>query len=145
MTEDSIQRFHHVMPLQIRFNDIDKFGHVNNSIYFQYYDTAKIDYFDNVCENVDWNKIAIVAAKIETEFIAQVKADSHVEALTRVTRVGNKSFQLEQEIVSTDTHEVKSRCTSVMVLYDLEKRCSISFPNNWREAIYNYDGITPNN
>ena len=33
------------MPIQIRFNDVDKFGHVNNTIYFQFYDTAKTDYF----------------------------------------------------------------------------------------------------
>ena len=37
-------QFHHVLPLQIRFNDVDKFGHVNNTVYFQFYDTAKTDY-----------------------------------------------------------------------------------------------------
>ena len=35
--------YRHVMPLQIRWNDVDKFGHVNNSVYFQYYDTAHIE------------------------------------------------------------------------------------------------------
>jgi acyl-CoA thioester hydrolase len=26
--------YHHVLPVQIRFNDVDKFGHVNNTVYF---------------------------------------------------------------------------------------------------------------
>ena len=43
-------QFHHVLPLQIRFNDVDKFGHVNNTVYFQFYDTAKTDYIASVCK-----------------------------------------------------------------------------------------------
>ena len=34
MEEYSNCLFRHVMPLQIRFNDVDKFGHVNNTVYF---------------------------------------------------------------------------------------------------------------
>ena len=49
-------QFHHVLPLQIRFNDVDKFGHVNNTVYFQFYDTAKTDYIASVCKGVDWER-----------------------------------------------------------------------------------------
>ncbi len=52
--------FHHTMPMQIRFNDVDKFGHVNNTIYFQFYDTGKTEYFAKVCPDVDSEKVAIV-------------------------------------------------------------------------------------
>ena len=30
--------FHHALPIQLRFNDVDKFGHVNNTVYFSFYD-----------------------------------------------------------------------------------------------------------
>ena len=36
-----MEKFRNVVPLQIRFNDVDKFGHVNNTIYFQFYDSGK--------------------------------------------------------------------------------------------------------
>lgn len=29
-------KFRHTMPVQIRFSDVDQFGHVNNSVYFLY-------------------------------------------------------------------------------------------------------------
>lgn len=29
--------FHHTLPIQLRFNDVDKFGHVNNTVYFSFY------------------------------------------------------------------------------------------------------------
>ena len=136
--------FHHIIPLQIRFNDIDKFGHVNNTVYFQFYDTAKTDYFASVCKDVDWESTAIVVAKIEAEFVAQIEANNRIAAGTRVTRIGNKSFTLEQEVFDTDTMELKSRCLSVMVLYDLKSRQTMAFPDSWRKAINEYEGLADN-
>ena len=52
--------FHHALPIQLRFNDVDKFGHVNNTVYFSFYDLGKTEYFASVCPGVDWEKIGIV-------------------------------------------------------------------------------------
>lgn len=142
--EQGNKKFHHVIPLQIRFNDVDKFGHVNNTVHFQFYDTAKTDYFSSVCHDVDWENVAIVVVKIEAEFVAQIKADNHIAARTRVTRIGNKSFNLEQEVFDLDSQELKSRCVSVMVLYDLKLHQTMVFPESWREDITKYDGIADN-
>ena len=40
--------FKHTLPVQLRFNDIDALGHVNNSIYFTFYDLGKARYFEEV-------------------------------------------------------------------------------------------------
>ncbi|MBR3857276.1 MAG: acyl-CoA thioesterase [Bacteroidaceae bacterium] len=141
MIQEKSTDFRHVLPIQIRFNDVDKFGHVNNTIYFQFYDTAKTDYFAAVCPNVDWETVAIVVVKIEAEFLSQIKAGEHISARTRVVKIGNKSFQLDQDIINTDTQEVKCRCLSVMVLYDLVRHQSMPFPAAWRHAICQYDGL----
>ncbi len=141
MTDEKDNVFHHVMPLQIRFNDVDKFGHVNNTIYFQFYDTTKTDYFASVCKGVNWEKIAIVVVKIEAEFLAQIRGDSHIAGRTRVVKIGNKSFHLEQDVIDIDTNEIKSKCMSVMVLYDLQQQQTIPFPDEWRRDIIAYEGL----
>ena len=133
--------YRHILPLQIRFNDVDKFGHVNNTVYFQFYDTAKTDYIATVCKGVDWERLAIVVVKIEAEFLAQIKSDSHIAGRTRVTKIGNKSFHLEQDVIDVDTQEVKSRCLSIMVLFDLEHQQTIPLPDEWRQAISCYEGF----
>ena len=50
-------KFKHSMPAQIRFSDVDQFGHVNNSVYFHLYDlltkepTPIPDHYKNaICE-----------------------------------------------------------------------------------------------
>ena len=40
--------FHHSIPVQIRFNDIDMLGHVNNTVYFSFFDLGKARYFEEV-------------------------------------------------------------------------------------------------
>lgn len=77
MTKETNKVFRHVLPLQIRFNDIDKFGHVNNTVHFQFYDTAKTDYFASVCTDVDWEQVAIVVVKIEVEFLGRCPSPTH--------------------------------------------------------------------
>ncbi len=141
MTEENNNGFRHVIPLQIRFNDVDKFGHVNNTIYFQFYDTAKTDYFASVCKGVDWERVGIMVVKIEAEFLAQIKANSRIAGRTRVVKIGHKSFQLEQDVIDIETQEVKSRCMSIMVLYDLEHQQTMEFTDEWRRQICEYEGI----
>ena len=79
--------------------------------------------------------------KIEVEFFAQIKGSDRIAVRIRTTKLGNKSFHFEQEIFDTDTQEVKSRCLSILVLYDLEQKQSMPFSNEWRRAISDYDGL----
>jgi len=141
MAQEESMGYRHILPIQIRFNDVDKFGHVNNTVFFQFYDTAKTDYFATVCKGVDWERVAIVVVKIEAEFLSQIKAGDHIAARTRVSKIGTKSFHLEQDLIDVDSQEVRCRCLSIMVLYDLIHRQSMPFPDAWRQAIRQYDGL----
>lgn len=132
--------FRHVLPLQIRWNDTDKFGHVNNGVFFEFYDTAKTDYMTTVCPGVDWEQVGIVVVHIEADFVAEVKAGHHILARTRTSHIGRTSIRLEQEIIDSDSQQVKCRCTSVMVLYDLHEHQTIPLPDHWVQAINAYEG-----
>ena len=78
--------FHHTLPIQLRFNDVDKFGHVNNTVYFSFYDLGKTEYFASVCPGVDWEKIGIVVVHIEADFVKQIFASDHIAVQTAVSK-----------------------------------------------------------
>ena len=99
--------FHHTLPIQLRFNDVDKFGHVNNTVYFSFYDLGKTEYFGSVCPGVDWEKIGIVVVHIEANFVKQIFASDHIAVQTAVSKIGTKSFHLVQQVIDTKTNEVK--------------------------------------
>ena len=41
-------------PIQIRFVDLDQFGHVNNAIYLSYLEVARLPYFERIIGEIDW-------------------------------------------------------------------------------------------
>ena len=65
-------KFNHFMPAQIRFSDVDQFGHVNNSVYFSLYDLAKTTYFQDVLGMSEWGDVVVVVANINANFMMPV-------------------------------------------------------------------------
>ena len=64
--------YRHVMPVQIRFSDVDQYGHMNNSSYFSIYDLAKTSYMRDVFGDKNWRDLGIVVANINADFLAPV-------------------------------------------------------------------------
>ncbi|MDR0962314.1 MAG: acyl-CoA thioesterase [Mediterranea sp.] len=131
--------YHHTLPIQIRFNDVDKFGHVNNTVYFSFYDLGKTEYFATVYPHVDWEKNGIVVVHIDVDFLEQIYSTDHIAVQTAVTEIGTKSFRLAQQVIDTRTGVVKCVCNSVMVAFDLESHTSIALDNEWVEAINHFE------
>lgn len=133
-------QFHHTLPIQLRFNDVDKFGHVNNTVYFTYYDLGKTEYFSAVYPELDWNREGVVVVHIEADFLSQILSTSHVAVQTATAEIGNKSLTIVQRVIDTDTQEVKCICKSILVAFDLKNHESIEIPENWKDAICRYEG-----
>ena len=105
--EDARIEYHHTMPIQFRFTDADRFGHVNNSVYLQY-DTAKVDYFEKVGADIFHRDHAMVIAHIEFNFLGQVYTTDDVEVQTAITHIGRRSMKLSQRLIDRKTGEVKA-------------------------------------
>ena len=92
MAEDI--KFRHTMPVQIRFSDVDQFGHMNNSVYFSLYDLAKTTYIKDVLGSADWSKLAIVVANINANFFMPVSESTtlHLFALQPHFLTANKTI-----------------------------------------------------
>ena len=66
-------KFNHTLPIQLRFNDVDKFGHVNNTVYFSFYDLGKASYFETVKgKEIDWKDADIVIYDKDKDFTISV-------------------------------------------------------------------------
>lgn len=132
--------FRHEVPLQIRFNDIDLLGHLNNAVYIQFFDLGKSRYFQDVMpEGVDWRHINIVVANINCDFFAPTYITEPIAVLTTITHMGEKSFALEQRIVNSDNGEVKCIAKTIMVGFDMTTRKSAPIDPKWVEALERYE------
>lgn len=135
--------FKHSMPAQIRFSDVDQFGHVNNSVYFSLYDLAKTTYIKEVLSGrMKWNEVGIVVANISANFMNPIFFMDNVNIETSTIELGNKSFTLLQRAIDPDSGVVKCECRTVMVVYDLKEQTPMSMPEDYKQAICDYEGRT---
>ncbi len=132
--------FKHSLPIQLRFNDADTLGHINNSVYLNFYDLGKTSYLQAISsETLLPSDIDVVVAHIEVDFIAPIFLTDEVEVQTTVEKLGNKSFTLLQRIVSRDTQAVKCICRTVMVGFDFKTNSSKPISDHWRTAIIQFE------
>lgn len=133
--------FRHATPVQIRFNDVDVLGHVNNTVYFSYYDTGKARYFEAMLgEPIAWDKVEAVIANVDCAFVAPVFFGNSIEVLTRCVSVSDKSFKLMQVIADRQTGQVHSVCETVMVSFNPVTGEPCRVPDRWRTALARFEG-----
>ena len=129
-------QFHHSTSVQIRFNDIDSFGHVNNATLQEYFDLGRMHYIHDVFgDNFFKRTQALIIASIHTDFVLPVFLKDQIEVKTAIVKLGNKSLEMEQHIVDTKDNSTKVICKSVMVAFDTKMHQSIEMLQEWREKI----------
>ena len=132
--------FHHSTPMQLRFNDVDVLGHMNNTVYFSLYDTAKADYFTAVQgKRIDWKHVDIVVANVNCAYIAPVFSGENIEVLTTCVSISEKSFKLLQMIREADTLEPKSICETIMVSFDPGTQTACEMPDIWERQLCDFE------
>ena len=127
--------FHHVMPAQLRWSDVDQFGHVNNSVYFQLFDMCKTKYVLEVVGQDTLKQVAIVVASIKADFLAPIYYPDEIVIQSKITHMGNKSFIIRQRAVNIRTKEVKCEGYTTMVTYDMTNNCSSPIPDDFRAKV----------
>jgi acyl-CoA thioester hydrolase len=135
--------FKHKTPIEVRFADVDAFGHVNNAKYLTYFEQARVRYFNDIVDwTYDWSKEGIILAKADIDFIRPIHFRDEIIVFTRCARLGNKSFDLQYQIMSyKDGEEIlMSDCTTVMVAFDYVSKKSIVVPEEWKQALKKYEG-----
>ncbi|MBD8390309.1 thioesterase family protein [Dysgonomonas sp. BGC7] len=142
MKEVKSETFRASLPIQIRFSDVDALGHINNNLYFSYFDLGKTSYFEKIKPSaVSWTDGLIVLAHLETDFLSPVYYKENIAVDTKVIKLGEKSGVFLQQIRNIKTGEIKCRCESVFVTFNAHTQSSMPIPDSWRVVISEYEGL----
>jgi acyl-CoA thioester hydrolase len=126
-------------PIQIRFKDVDRLGHVNNANHITYFELARVEYFDALMDNVkiDWESESLILAKIEMEYKQPILLEDKVFAYTWISRIGSKSFDMSCSIVRViNGVEVEAaKGLAVIVCFNYKTNQAIVIPELWRKKM----------
>lgn len=137
-----IDNYKHKISMTVRFSDLDAMGHVNNAAYLSYLEEARIGYFNDIL-NYSKNNLAFgaVIARIEIDYISQIKLGDEVEVYTRCLKIGNKSSDLDNLIVIKKDRQniIASHSITKLVAFDYSLGTSVVIPNEIKEIIREYE------
>ena len=124
----------HKIPLQLRFNDIDILGHLNNTVYFSLYDLGKAKFMEeHGLRPAGPTPPSSVIADVHCTYLQPIHYGDEIYVTTRMTETGEKHFVLEQELIDGED-TVRSRCRTVMVYIDPATGKSAPLTEAYRKA-----------
>jgi acyl-CoA thioester hydrolase len=86
------------MRMPIRWGDMDMMGHVNNTVYFRYIESARIAWLDESGAAPNPTTEGPVIVNAHCSFIKQLKYPGDIEVSTYVGPPGRSSFEVSHEI-----------------------------------------------
>lgn len=128
--------YRHFLPITTRWMDNDVYGHVNNVVYYSYFDTVVNRYLieRGVLDIEAGDTIGLV---IETQcnYFASLSFPETVVAGLRVARLGNSSVRYEVGLFREGENSAAAQGHFVHVYVDRQTRRPVALPAPLREAL----------
>ncbi|WP_435358231.1 acyl-CoA thioesterase [Haloarchaeobius sp. DFWS5] len=125
------------VDIDVRYNDVDLLGHVNNAVYVSYLEEARVEYLPEVLGDTD--ALDGVIANLEIDYHRPITLEDDVHVEIAITEVGTKSVLFEYEVVASG--DVAATASTVQVAYDVETEESREIPESWRERVRSFENL----
>lgn len=116
------------------FRDLDALGHVNNAVYFSYFEQARIGYGLRLLGTATLRMLPFIVAEATATYLKPAYYGDELEAGVRVVNIGTKSFVMEYGLWRRDGETV-ARGRTVQVWYDYAAGRSQPVPDAFRAAV----------
>lgn len=140
--EDELKaiKFNHTVDVQMRFNDIDPYMHVNNAVQIQYFDLGKVKYMEALgFDFPEENGNAMLVVNINVDFMEQIVMDEPIIVKTKIYEIGHKSVKMLQILQNKETGHIKTLCHCVMCGYNTNSKQAIVITDKWKSMIHEYE------
>jgi acyl-CoA thioester hydrolase len=132
----NIASYTHSLPIQIRFADIDRQGHVNNATILSYFETGRVEFLNEIIGgDNDWDRRGLVIAHTEADYVEPVFLQDKIKTYSRIASIGTKSFKIDNLLVKEKNGKNIIVCIAsfVLVCMDYQKKQTIEIPSDWKE------------
>lgn len=114
----------------VRWGDLDKLNHVNNTVYFRYMEDARMGFAHACGMGVEGSGRDFVLANVSCDFLHPIFWPATVVVDTRLIKVGRTSIQCEVEISVKGQDACCARARNVIVGVDTDS----GRPKPWSDA-----------
>ena len=120
--------------IEVRFNDFDSMGHVNNATFLTYLEMVRINYIQELMKKhkLDQRDYGFILAHVSIDYKKPIEAH-YITAEIWVSKVGNSSFDFSYRL--RDEDNIYATASSVQVSYDYRKKTKVIIPDKLRKIL----------
>jgi len=134
---ESLSGFPVVIDIPVAWGEMDALRHVNNIVYFRYFESARIAYFEKLrfWEFMDQTGIGPILASIQCKFKIPLTYPDAVSVGTRIPKIEQDRFVMEYRAVSHKSHAIAAEGESVVVSYNYRENKKTPLPDEMKQRI----------
>jgi acyl-CoA thioester hydrolase len=142
--EEMLETFPVKVEIPVAWGEMDAFQHVNNIVYFRYFESARIAYFDklHIIEYMDRTGVGPILASVRCRFKVPLTYPDTVSVSTRVSEIEQDRFTMDYVVFSHRLRRVAAEGNGLIVCYNYRERKKTPIPEELRQRILEAEGHT---
>jgi acyl-CoA thioester hydrolase len=128
--------YRHFRAISTRWMDNDIYGHVNNVVYYSYFDTVVNQYLlEQAVLDIERGPVIGLVVETHCSYFGPIAFPDVVHAGLRVARLGSSSVRYEVGIFRNDEPLTSAQGYFVHVYVDRSSRRPVALPDRLRSAL----------
>jgi acyl-CoA thioester hydrolase len=132
-----------VMNIPVAWGEMDAMGHLNNIIYFRYFESVRIDYFRKL-DLIGYQQetgIGPILASTECRYKMPLQFPDTVMVGTKILSMETDRFVMGYEVFSTRHKRIAADGEGVIVTYDYRNNKKVNIPDALRAKILELEKV----
>jgi acyl-CoA thioester hydrolase len=134
--------YRYFFPINVSYSDIDAQGHVNNTRYGTYIESARLAYLQHLglWDGKDFQKLGVIVADVHITYLLPLFYGQQIEVGAHVSHIGGKSIKFEFIIRDVESKAICATAETINVGFDYTEEVSTRISNDWRSVISEFEG-----
>ncbi len=137
------KNFRHKYDVTVKFEEVDMLHIVNNAVYFNYFEQARIKYAKDIGvlpkEGIFIDGTAFYMVRNEINYLKVATFEDKLRVHTRISYIKHSSFGFEHIIENIKTGKIIAEGAGVLVHVDPYSKKSIPLPDEFYNAVKKYE------
>lgn len=116
-----------------RFCELDGLNHINNAVYLEWFEQARIPLFKIFTPDLDVKKWRLIIARNEIDYLAPLQFGEQVTIKTYLEKIGSSSMTIVHECWADQTKVAAGK--TVMIHYDYQNNQSVPIDSKARAEL----------
>lgn len=130
MSDKYLESFPVVIDLNVAWGEMDSYQHVNNTVYFRYFESARIVYLERIdfADRLKNDGIGPILGHTQCKYLKPLTFPDSICVGARTTEIRDDRYIMELKIYSHRHEAIAALGTADMVAFDYNDNCKVQLP-----------------